>query len=406
MANNRIFYPVHSVAINDFDGGALNFVTGDEVHGLQSMSMTTNFNIEQTNELGTQTIYANVEGIPDIEASFTKVLDGHPTPYLLATQAAVEPTLIARSAVKCNIGAAIFPDTETNASGTPVSIVALSGAFVDSISYNFTTDDNFTEDTTFVSNNKLWYQASIDGVPGCVAAGDGNTLRTDFPDPPITWAAPMPLVDSPQAEAGISRSQHFDFDVPTGALTPDSNGAIDDSDTTVMPCDIAGFTSSGTNEKNASGDYGAHVSSFTASVSLAREDINELGRRGPYFRAATFPVEVTSELQATAGEGDLVSAMQDGIYGTGVGTCGSARTNTKDRTIRVITCDGMRLYLGVRNRLQSVGYTGGDADGGNVVISYTYTNFNDFTVMHSNDPSSSGTNWWNNRAAYLTEAGA
>jgi hypothetical protein len=102
MPNNRIFYPVHMVAIKNNDGN-LNFALGDEVHGVQSMSMTTNFNTEQTNELGTQTIYENVEGTPDVEVSLSKVLDGYPTPYLLSTQAAIAPTLIARSAVRCAI---------------------------------------------------------------------------------------------------------------------------------------------------------------------------------------------------------------------------------------------------------------------------------------------------------------
>ena len=178
------------------------------------------------------------------------------------------------------------------------------------------------------------------------------------------------------------------FDVsPTATATGlDSNGAVNDADTTVMPREIAGFSLSGTNPIDASGQYGAHVSSFTCSVSLSREDINELGRRGPYFRAATFPVEVTSELQVTASQGDLVSALDGGIFGTGVGRCDADSVNTKDRTIRAVICDGLRVYLGVRNRLQSVGYSGGDADGGNVTISYTYTNFNDFTIMHERDP--------------------
>jgi hypothetical protein len=398
MANNRIFYPVHMVAIKE-DDASINFALGDEVHGVQSMSMNTNFNINRTNELGTQTIYANVEGIPEIDMSVSKVLDGHPTPYLLATKLAVEPTLIARSALKCMVGAAVHADTKTHASGTVLSAVALSGAYVDSVSYNFTTDANFTEDTSFVSNNKLWYQASASGVPSYGNTGDLKTF------PNITFSAAIPLVDAPLAAVGIATSQDFNFVLPTGALGADSNGAVNHPDATVMPTEIAGFTTSGTNPKDSSGNFAAHASSFTASVSLSREDLNELGRRGPYFRPATFPVEVTSEFQATASEGDLVSAMQEGIFDAGIGgTCDSAGYNTKDRTIRVVTCEGLRLYLGTKNRLQSVGYSGGDADGGNVTISYSYTNFNDFTVMHSGDPANSEGNFaWADRFTYLVE---
>ena len=64
-----------------------------------------------------------------------------------------------------------------------------------------------------------------------------------------------------------------------------------------------------------------------------------------------------------------------------------------DRTIRVATCEGTRIYLGRKNKLSSVNYSGGDAGGGNVSVSYTFTTFNDFTVMHSGDPHSNGTTW-------------
>jgi hypothetical protein len=33
-----------------------------------------------------------------------------------------------------------------------------------------------------------------------------------------------------------------------------------------------------------------------------------------------------------------------------------------------------------------VSYGGGDAAGGNVAITYSYTNFNDLDVLHSGDP--------------------
>ena len=406
MPNNRIFYPVHMVAIKDNDGN-FTFSQGDEVHGVQSMSMTTNFTTEQTNELGTQTIYANVEGVPEVEVSLSKVLDGHPTPYLMSTIATTAPTMIARSAVRCTIGGVVYPDTNTNASGDPESAVVISGAYVDSVSYNFSTDGNFSEDTTFVANDKLWYNSFTGNETKTVPAyGDEALLKGGFPK--VTFSAKMALVDAPLATQGIATSQGFDWTNNDVGGTPDSNGAVNDADTTVFPSEIAGITASGTNEVDASGMYGAHISSMSASVSFSREDIFELGTRRPFFRPAAFPVEVTSEFEATAGQGDLVSALGDGIFGSGVG-CVATNNNTKDRTIRVVLCEGLRLYLGVRNRIQSVGYSGGDADGGNVSISYTYTNFNDFTVMHETDPEydfggdGSGTFQWADRATYLTD---
>ena len=409
MPNNRIFYPVHMVAIKDNDGN-FTFSQGDEVHGVESMSMTTNFTTEQTNELGTQTIYANVEGVPEVEVSLSKVLDGYPTPYLLSTIATTAPTMIARSAVRCTIGGVVYPDTNTNASGDPESAVVISGAYVDSVSYNFSTDGNFSEDTTFVGNDKLWYNSFTGDLTNVVPAyGDEALLKPgDFPT--VTFSAKMALVDAPLATQGIATSQGFDWTNNDAGGTPDSNGAVNNADTTVFPSEIAGITASGTNEVDVSGIYGAHISSMSASVSFSREDIFELGTRRPFFRPAAFPVEVTSEFAATAGQGDLVSALGDGIFGTGVG-CDATNNNTRDRTIRVVLCEGLRLYLGVKNRIQSVGYSGGDADGGNVSISYSYTNFNDFTVMHETDPEYDFVNGgvtgifkWADRTGYLQEA--
>jgi len=409
MPNNRIFYPVHTVAMKPMETANNNLIFdyADSIHGVQTMSMTTDFSLEQTNELGTQTIYANVEGVPNVSVDITKVLDGWPTPYLLATQATNAPTLIARSKPRCVIGAAVYDDTFTNSSGTAglVSVCVISGAYVDSVNYSFGTDGNFTEQTTYVANDKIWWR--YEGATYKFASGVNTDAK---PIPAPTWGAGIPNVDAPKSIRGIAISDDFNFDLPTGTLTADVNGAVNHPDCTVLPTDIAGISASGTNAL-VSGAYSAHVSNFTASVSLSREDLNELGRKGPYFRAATFPVEVTSEITAIATEGDLISALENGIFGTGVDRCASPSVNTKDRTIRVVLCEGLRLYLGVKNRLQSVGYSGGDAEGGNVEISYSYTNFNDFTVMHYGDPHFTGALTsanpvgpsfnWNDRFTYL-----
>ena len=72
------------------------------------------------------------------------------------------------------------------------------------------------------------------------------------------------------------------------------------------------------------------------------------------------------------------------------------------QSIRIVSCDGTSIYLGTQNKLDSVNYGGGDAGGGNVTVSYSYSTFNDFTVIHPQDPDNSGEVWWTNRASYLT----
>ena len=64
------------------------------------------------------------------------------------------------------------------------------------------------------------------------------------------------------------------------------------------------------------------------------------------------------------------------------------------------------MFLGNKNKLSSVTYGGGDAGGGNATVTYSYSTFNDFTVVHWADQiasggSQSGYNWWKYRSDYL-----
>ena len=60
--------------------------------------------------------------------------------------------------------------------------------------------------------------------------------------------------------------------------------------------------------------------------------------------------------------------------------------NLVDETIRLHLREGLLVDLGKKNKLQSVSVTGGDAGGGNEEISYSFQNFNDFSVYHPEDP--------------------
>jgi len=74
--NNRIFYACQMVGLHEMgtDGADSHVVA----HGVQSIGITTNFNLEQAFELGQIQIYENIEGLPDVEVTMEKVLDGYP----------------------------------------------------------------------------------------------------------------------------------------------------------------------------------------------------------------------------------------------------------------------------------------------------------------------------------------
>ena len=147
MANNRIFYACQQVGLLPDGDRTNNFAA---IHGVQSVGITTNFNLSQVFELGQISIYENIEDIPDVEVSMTKVMDGTPPMYCLATRGASTPSLSGRQNQKSVFALGIWPDTNDSANGTPHSQVECSGMFVSSLSYNFPLEDNFTEDVTLV----------------------------------------------------------------------------------------------------------------------------------------------------------------------------------------------------------------------------------------------------------------
>jgi len=417
MANKRIYFANQMVAFaRDGSEEGLGRDPASNrawiaARGVQSVGVTTTFNLEQAFEVGQLSIYENIEGVPDVEITATKVIDGHPLLYHFATNQAEGhehgPTLAGRSAASCLMALGVWPDTADSATGIPGQQMEASGLFCSSIGYNFPTEDNFTEDITLVGNNKAWIaitgmlaDPSIGGsdldtqnqhwqdcayLPwsGAVVSGNIPSGQFDGNDAPIGWEG-----------SGIQRRENMSFAPAQSNMTKAGGGY----DYCRLPTDIPGIDSSGWMNPRTS-DNITHISNITVSTDLGREDLFELGTRQPYTRPVTFPVEVTCDIEVLSVSGDLVNAFADGC-GDGLG-CDGISDNLTNQVIRLADCDGTRIYLGSKNKLASVNYGGGDAGGGNVSVTYSYTTFNDFTVLHPKDPNGSGADWWTNRADYL-----
>lgn len=389
MANNRIFYAVQQVGFRaDGATDATNFTA---LHGVQSVGMTTNFNLSQVFELGQISIYENIEDIPDVEISLTKVLDSKPLIYTSATTNATSPSLSGRQNAKSVFALAIFPDTNDSAkTGTqPDTQCECSGLFVSSVSYNFPVDGEFTEDVTLVGNHKMWHND-----PKAVQFGVYGEVNADF-----TGAFTDTGEEVNLDNGGVQRRENLLLGAAAGGAGTDSNGASRDADITVLPTQIHGISTDGTNQKTDGQNFDAHIQNITVSTDLGREEIFELGRKSPYHRFATFPVEVTCEIEVIAVSGDMVSAIEEGILTPGSATGCNDSGNLTDETIRIATCDGTRIYLGKKNKLASVSYGGGDAGGGNATVTYSYSTFNDFTVMHEADTNSNF--GWGDKNTYV-----
>jgi hypothetical protein len=353
MAQNRIFYAIQALGIEAAanDVGVEGAAAITWMKGVQSVGITTNFNLEQVFELGQLAIFENIENVPEIEVTAEKVIDGNALLYLTACPSGNQ-NIVAATNNKASIYLAIYPDTQTSASGTnQVGFVWCSGMRPSNVAYTFPVEGNSTESVTFVGNDKLWVPpvGSITNIGGASVAGNAN-----FPDISATASYHGPQGQADNSASGtVFRRQHFVS--PTGVASnylPTYNGSY-------LPTDITLAVGAG------------KVQNISVTADIGRENIFELGKYRPYTKYATFPIATTCEIEVVSLSGDRVSASGDG----------KSLTN---QPIQLYFDNGQRtlkIDLGNKNKLTSVNYTGGDTGGGNATTTYSYQGFNYFVVQ-------------------------
>lgn len=383
MSNNRTFYAIHSVAVKENGTTPTNEVVPiipgvdvvpsgrwEVVRGAQSVGMTTTFNFEQVFQLGQIETYEFVELEPEVEFTIERVLDGTKPLWFMATGPRGATTLLSRTAdYKVDVAVPIYSDTQTRATGLPISMCLGSGMFLSSITYTFPVDGNFTESVTLVGNDKIWSDFELAGDPYPVTlartsgVGDGGSTQTQIGFPSGLY------LPSPGGIGAFTTTGGEDATVIGSGVQRRESFRLDQS---IFPTEIPGVSSSGTLENIVE-----HIQTITVSTDLGREDIFELGRKRPFFKFVTFPVEVTCAIEVITSQGDLIDAIS-----REPDQCARVQ-NTSNQAIILDICDGLRIDLGLKNRLQSIDLGGGEAGGDNMTVTYSYSNFNDLTITHA-----------------------
>lgn len=406
--NTRVYYATQAVAVGAIGadtivdswpgtGNAPALTSGVAIcHGVQSVGIDTNFNLEQAFELGQLSLYENIEDIPDISVTMQKFLDGYTLLYHLGAScdgsgvvlSNDKTTLSGRADTRADVRMVINATTEeaVTSGDSPVTELYCSGMYISSVSYTIPTDGTCTEDVTLVGNNKKWITDKTSSElllvdTGIVFIGGVDSVFANI------FGNDAPAYSGAGSSDGGNVLRRDD--VVTGSGTT-VNGYF-----TLIPDIVEGVTAIASNgfKGRAPTNAGllntdtAHIQSFTCSVDLGREAINQLGSRTPYNRYVNFPTEVTSTLEVIATAGDNITAVE------------TNRTNLSNHEICVVLKDSTVFHLGKKNKVSSVTYGGGDAGGGNATITYNFSNFNDFVVLHSGDPirGSNTTTYWNDK---------
>ena len=332
MANNRIFYASHAVAL------ACNAGNLRTLQGGQSISMSTNYNLDSIFQLGRLAVYDNVSTDPEVTVTVTKALDGYPLIFSLATKAiggSISQSIIGASnaitSLVIGVGADTDPVVDDAAAG--YTSISLSGLFFESLTYTFGSEGPFTEEVSFKGSNKL-IGGTIDG----------------------------PLQSSPNA-GSLMRRQNIKLS------------------TSKFPAEV-----------NASG-----ISNITISTSVNREKLFTMGSYAARTRTVTFPIEITTTFDMVAKNISQSLATTFSAQ-TMQGECAGPSGLRGKQHIRIELCNASGLVeytfdLGSGNTLQNHGYSGGDASGGNVTETFEYLSYNELIIQDNvtnNEPVNAG----------------
>lgn len=344
MAAPRINYAVNAIGFGGL-GTSIDSPSGwRRARGVQSAGSNVSFNLEKVFELGQLDVYENIEDLPIVEFTAEKVIDGYALLQHLSTPGATSSSLGGRyNDSRCSVILATYPYLQEGVSGFPLAAVYMSGLYMSSINFTFNVQGNSTESCTWVGNHRVW-DTTWGFKPW--STGTGATDYTGLEGPLVTGK-------------GVQRRENIIMGI-SGSIWP-----------TIIP----GVSGNGYNPLMSDGFYSAHIQDVTVGMSLGRGDLFELGSRGPYFRFAEFPTEVTTTINLTTSEfGDTISAYPD-------------RDNLTDQQIIIKLEAGVTVDLGTKNKLQSVDLAAGDTGGSNMTASYTFTNSNFLRVIHSSgDP--------------------
>jgi hypothetical protein len=243
----RVYWAISALGVAP--DGSSSATESEFVSGIQSVGITTTFNLEQVFQLGQLSLYQDVEEVPDVEVTVERVLDGFDCMY---TRVMGTGTISENQDVKKDIYFNVYSDANNEVGdGNPEAGVHCSGMYCSSATFTFPSDGNLTESISLVGNHATWSSsAQIGSAPSTAMSGS------------------------------VKRRQNV------------TNISAIRSALSELASD-------------------AQITNITVSVDFGREQINVLGQKLPYHRYVTYPVEVTCEVETLARGSANVSAAPE-----------------------------------------------------------------------------------------------
>ena len=328
---NRVFYACQAV-----------FVDGTYLKNVQSVGVDYSADAESISDTGRSQVFGDRYNKPEVTITIERHLRSGDTHFYTIGTGSYEDSYLLKNS---NLGIAgwtglkeyeigLTYGDDTTISGS-VDSVKFEYCLVTEISYDFSVDGIFTESITLVTNNLT--KQSAGSIP---ALGESGTLM---------------------------RKQNFDTQ---NSIFP-----------TEVDAAILTTADDGTKIRV--------IQSIAINLSVSYSELADTGFwRGSNqgnnpseqnkYKYVETPVEVTCEISAIARKSvqqDILISDNNNIF---MGTF-----PTPDRQI-VLKFDNIIFDLGSKNYCTGVGFSGGDTGGGNVEMSFSYTNDNNDYMPYTN----------------------
>lgn len=171
-----------------------------------------------------------------------------------------------------------------------------------------------------------------------------------------SWSCNFP-VEGFATESCTVVGNHVDWSAGTGGtIHPEATGSSAGTGLVVRRQDVTNY---------------AKLQSVSFNADIGREDLFELGKKSPYFRAATFPVETGSEWEYLAAAG---------LQGPQAGAALAFTADQTNDATSDVAVSFQGVSIGSAARLNGTSYSGGDAGGGNATVTYSYIAYNFLTA--------------------------
>ncbi len=370
----------------------------ETLSGVQSVGFSSSVEFEQVFELGHLQIFENIEGSPTCEMTIERILGLGVTSLFQKFIGSTETSPTTAETRNYGVNMSNFASDRGCSARLSVhgdgNVMTSTSTLGGNMIYGFQIDG-------FTSNYSI--SAQTDGAV-TESLGIAGVNLTHIPSGAANFDKQVTLTTS--SPKGTFRRQDCSFsfqELKNGALNVDAGKGV---------------------------KYYNRVQSASINIDVGREDLLEMGRKGPYIRYASFPVEVTCDVEYNVDRGVNTDPAVGGRFQDGVSNAKQQMTTidsdsncqlnpTEGYVVSVYGnrrhaptgCDdvndvtpgdgkpneyGGTMYYFMAAisgaKLQSQSWSGGDTGGGVVTISESYTAFNAARIVagHKNNMGTNG----------------